>query len=118
MSAGPASPPATSGDDERLGIELSACGPGSYEARGKLTFATARRARALGLEAFRAPGLASIAVDLSGITAADSAGLAVLLDWLAFARQADRHLRFATLPPQAQAIARISDVQEMLERGV
>jgi ABC-type transporter Mla MlaB component len=42
----------------------------------------------------------------------------VLLDWLAFAKRSERSLRFRSLPQQVLAIARISDVQDLLEKGV
>lgn len=44
--------------------------------------------------------------------------MSVLLDWLAFAKHSGRSLHFANLPEQVQALARISEVQELLERGV
>jgi hypothetical protein len=44
--------------------------------------------------------------------------MTVLLDWLAFAKRSGRSLHFSNLPGQVQAIARISDVLELLEKGV
>jgi phospholipid transport system transporter-binding protein len=49
---------------------------------------------------------------------ADSAGLAVLLDWLSAAKSAGRSLRYAHLPQELVALARISEVDELLARGV
>jgi phospholipid transport system transporter-binding protein len=99
-------------------VELKEVSPGKFDARGPLTFATARRARESGLAAFGATGSREIQVDCSGITASDSAGMTVLIDWLAFAKSSGRSLHFGSLPAQVQAIARISDVLELLERGV
>ena len=65
------------------------------------------------------PPRRGLEVDCSGISAADSAGLAVLLDWLA-AAQARRAARCAT-PACRMASprsARISEVQELLQSGV
>jgi ABC-type transporter Mla MlaB component len=42
----------------------------------------------------------------------------VLLDWLAFARGSGRSMHFESLPEQVRAIARISDVLDLLEKGV
>ncbi|MBV8741857.1 MAG: STAS domain-containing protein [Sinobacteraceae bacterium] len=92
--------------------------PGRFSARGRITFATARAARQTGLAAFDGTSEQQIRVDCSGISASDSAGMAVLLDWLSAARRAGRSLQYQNLPVQVQAIARISDVLEMLERGV
>jgi phospholipid transport system transporter-binding protein len=99
-------------------VQLTESTPGKFAASGPLTFPTARRARELGLAAFGATSSRDIQVDCSGITASDSAGMTVLLDWLAFAKRSERSLRFRSLPQQVLAIARISDVQDLLEKGV
>jgi phospholipid transport system transporter-binding protein len=90
---------------------------GRVLAEGPLTFATARRACELGAGVFAAAG-AALEVDCRGITASDSAGLAVLLEWLASARRAGRSLRYTQLPPGLAALASISEVEEFLRRGV
>jgi len=99
-------------------LELKESSPGKFEARGRLVFVTAKRARESGMAAFGATGAREIQVDCSGITASDSAGMTVLLDWLAVAKRSGRSLHFGSLPAQVQAIARISDVLELLEHGV
>src|SRR5882724_12971732 len=99
-------------------VELQEGSPGQFAARGALTFATASRARASGLAAFGAANSRELEVDCSGITSSDSAGMTVLLDWLAIAKRAGRSLHFANLPQQVQGIARISDALELLEKGV
>src|SRR5690606_15080958 len=85
--------------------------------RGALTFATARRADEAGRRCFGSSQSASIEVDCSGITSSDSAGLAVLIDWLAFAKRRGKHLHYVAVPEQIRALARISEVEELLERG-
>lgn len=99
-------------------VELTETAPGKYAARGPLTFATARLAREEGLAALKAGGSSAFEVDCSGITSADSAGMTVLLDWMSVAKRMGRPLRFANLPEQVKAIARISDALELLEKGV
>jgi phospholipid transport system transporter-binding protein len=99
-------------------VELQESSPGQFAARGALTFATASRARESGLAAFGAANSREVQVDCSGITSSDSAGMTVLLDWLTIAKRAGRSMHFAGLPEQVQALARISDVQELLEKGV
>jgi phospholipid transport system transporter-binding protein len=90
---------------------------GGLSAQGPLTFATARAARLLGLAALKdSPQLEQI--DCAGVSACDSAGLAVLLDWLAAARLAGRTLRFTGLPAVLMALGRISDLDPLLARGV
>ena len=56
-------------------------------------------------------------IDCRGITTSDSAGLAVLLEWLSVAKRMGRSLRYAQLPEGLAALARISDVEQLLERG-
>jgi phospholipid transport system transporter-binding protein len=99
-------------------FSLAAGEGGRVLAEGPLTFASARRARELGLEALEAAGEGGLSIDCQGVTASDSAGLAVLLDWLAAARALGRSLRFTHLPQGLAALGRISEVNELLERGV
>jgi phospholipid transport system transporter-binding protein len=99
-------------------FELSATAPLEWRARGQLTFASARSARALGLSAVTGAAAGALEFDCAGISAADSAGLAVLIDWLAYARARGRTLRYRQLPAGIAALARISEVEELLARGV
>lgn len=98
-----------------LDVEVLETAPGRFEVRGALTFATARRAREAGLRAFEASTAPQLSVGCGGVTAADSAGLAVLLDWLAFARRKGRELRFTEIPSEIRAVARISEVEPLLD---
>lgn len=99
-------------------FRLVAAGNGRFSAEGPLTFASAREARQLGLEAFEGAGGQALEVDCQGITSSDSAGLAVLLDWLAVSKSRGRSLAFRHLPPGLAALGRISEATELLERGV
>jgi phospholipid transport system transporter-binding protein len=99
-------------------FRLSAGASGGFAAAGPLVFATATAACAEGLATLAAAAGAELEVDCGGITAADSAGLAVLLEWLGAARRAGRRLRYSHLPEGLLALSRISEVEELLERGV
>jgi len=99
-------------------FRLAAGAPGTLSAEGPLTFASARRASALGTAALTQAAATKLEIDCRGITASDSAGLAVLLEWLSVAKRAGRSLRYAQLPRGLTALARISEVEELLERGV
>ena len=99
-------------------FRLAAGAPGTLSAQGPLTFASARRASALGTATLTQAVATKLEIDCRGITASDSAGLAVLLEWLSVARRAGRSLRYAQLPPGLAALARISNLEELLERGV
>lgn len=54
-------------------------------------------------------------IDLSGVSDSDSAGLALLIEWLRMARQRGTQIRYANMPAQLQALARISEVQGLLD---
>jgi phospholipid transport system transporter-binding protein len=99
---------ATAGDAWRM----EALGGGRFALRGVLGYGTARAALEKGAALFGDTPV--IKVDLSGITAADSAGLALLIEWVSWAREQHRELRFFGLPAQISAIARICEVEEML----
>jgi phospholipid transport system transporter-binding protein len=98
-------------------FRLAALADDRLGASGPLTFATARAARHAGLEALRS-GAQPLQIDCAGVTASDSAGLAVLLDWLAAARLAGRKLRLTALPEGLMALGRISEVEQLLSAGV
>jgi phospholipid transport system transporter-binding protein len=85
---------------------------GSYRLAGTADMASARALLECGLAAFR--GQPRVEVDLSGVTAADGAGLAVLLTWVGRARAGGQLLNFAGLPPQLTALARVCGVEAML----
>jgi phospholipid transport system transporter-binding protein len=79
-----------------------------------MTFATAARLHSAGLAAFAAAAEAQLEMDCSGVSSADSAGLAVLVDWLAWARKSGRTLRLRGVPPKLVDIARISELDELI----
>jgi phospholipid transport system transporter-binding protein len=97
-------------------FRLVAGADGRFAAEGALTFATARRARELGEQIVAGAG-GALEIACAGITASDSAGLAVLLDWLGAARRAGRTLRYTQLPPDVLALARISEIEGLLQSG-
>ena len=99
-------------------VEVLERSGGRLEVTGALTFATARKARQQGLHLLSVSSVRELEVDCSGITASDSAGLTVLLDWLAAAKRENRSLRLSNLPAPIRAVAQISDVVELLEAGV
>jgi phospholipid transport system transporter-binding protein len=99
-------------------FEIGAGADGRAQVRGSLTFATARQARIEGLEKFQQCGARACEVDCSGIAKSDSAGLSVLLDWLALAKREGRSLRYVKLSEELIALARISEVEELLQKGI
>lgn len=93
-----------------LGFEDA--GEGRFRLSGVLGFATVTEAleRSRGLFADHK----RIEVDLGGVESTDSAGLALLVEWTAWARREKRKLSFRRVPKQALALAHISEVDELL----
>jgi phospholipid transport system transporter-binding protein len=79
---------------------------------GSLDFGTVTKLLPVGAAAI-AGGNAAI-IDLGGVTSSDSAGLALLIEWLSVARQAQRMLRYENISAQLQQLARLSEVEELL----
>jgi phospholipid transport system transporter-binding protein len=99
---------------KKASVGISESGSGRVVVVGELTFATAREAREIGLLVLESSGAQRIIVDCGGVTRADSAGLAVLLDWLAWGRRRSRQVSLENLPASLLAIARISEVDGLL----
>jgi len=87
-------------------------GAGGFRVEGRLDFTTVVEALETSRHLFAE--LHAIQLDLSGVKGIDSAGLALLIEWISRARRGKCHLTFRNLPAQALAIARISDVDKML----
>lgn len=98
-------------------FEFGRSGPGAFAVRGAMTFATAARLHPAGLAALGASGEQRLVLDCAGVGNADSAGLAVLVDWLAWARGAGRELQLKNVPGKLVDIARISELDELLVPG-
>jgi phospholipid transport system transporter-binding protein len=81
-----------------------------------MTLATVAALRIEGRRAFAAAS-GELAVDLGGVSRADSAGLALLVDWLAWAAGAARKLHFTAVPATVAALAHLSDVENLLREG-
>ena len=75
------------------------------------------------LDAFTAPGVLEqsqlrfrephITLDMSGVVESDSAGLALLIEWLRTTAQRGQKIEFQHIPAQILALARISEVEHL-----
>jgi phospholipid transport system transporter-binding protein len=59
-------------------------------------------------------GTGELVFDLAQVERTDSAGLALLIEWLRRAQAANRTLRFANIPTQVQTLIRINGLQDAL----
>lgn len=87
-------------------------GDGRFALSGEVGFGNAATLLAEGLRSFGDKD--PVEVDLSGVTHADSAGVALLIEWVAALRDTRREIRFSAIPGQVLAIARLSGVDEFL----
>lgn len=95
-------------------VDIQVGAEGSLVVAGELSFATARAACAAGERAVRAAVTPTVTIDCGGVTRADSAGVAVLVEWLRVGRKAGREVRYVNLPSTVVAIARLSELDSLL----
>ena len=94
-------------------FELAADSPNTVGVRGVLSFATATQALHA-LHARLSTASTATTLDLSGVTHADSAGLACLLALLSEASVEGRALRLAHIPDGIQVLARVCGIERLL----
>ena len=93
---------------------LERMAPGQFRCVGALTLGAVTPLRESGLRQFGAES-GQLQLDLEAVSAVDSAGLALLIDWLAWCTRHDRTLSFRNVPTAMQSLAVISDVRELLQ---
>lgn len=94
---------------------LEDLGDGKFALTGRMGFDTAGRILYESEEKFDPH--TRIEVDLSGVTHTDSAGLALLLEWITWANHTVREIRFVGTPEKIDAIAKTTEVDDLLKRG-
>jgi phospholipid transport system transporter-binding protein len=94
---------------------LASLGNGQFALAGDLVFDQVACLLGEGDAAFGALPRADI--DLAKVERADSAGLALLLEWSIVARDADRVVNYLNIPPPLAALAGISEVATLLVAG-
>lgn len=53
-------------------------------------------------------------IDLTAVSRSDSAGVALLIEWLRRAKKSQRQIRFNNMPKQMHEIAKVTGVDKML----
>ena len=90
-------------------------GDGKFAVSGDVTFETAEKILKATEGAF--DDYTQLEIDLADVTASDSAGLALLLEWVTWANHSVREIRFANIPEKILAIAKTTEVEPLLTRG-
>ncbi|MDX9740294.1 MAG: STAS domain-containing protein [Gammaproteobacteria bacterium] len=88
--------------------------PGAYLIGGELGFSTVPDLLERGRAIFEGGSAAPLELDLSGVTRVDSAGLALLIEWLKVARRTRREISYVNVPEQMVAMARVSGLENFL----
>ncbi len=57
-------------------------------------------------------GTGTVTIDMNGITLADSAGLALMIEWLQLARAANRDIAFTKIPEQVRELIRVNGLEQ------
>ncbi|MDT4330374.1 STAS domain-containing protein [Methylomonas sp. MED-D] len=91
-------------------LTLSELAPGHYAVTGNLTFASIDRQS---LKSFKfLKGMDSICIDLAQVGTTDSAGLALMIEWIKQSRASRVRLTFKNVPAQLLALAKLSGFDE------
>jgi len=94
---------------------LEDLGEGRIALGGEMTFDTAEKILRASEKMFEEH--TQLEVDLSDVTESDSAGLALLLEWVTWANHTVREIRFTSVPEKIHAIAKTTEVEPLLARG-
>lgn len=90
-------------------------GDGKFAISGEMTFGTVERMLRASEKLF--DDHTQIEIDLTEIVDSDSAGLALLLEWVTWANHSVREIHFKEIPEKILAIARTTEVEPLLTRG-
>jgi len=93
-------------------FDLQDLGEGRFEMSGDMSFETADQILKCSESSFGQYQV--LEVDLTKVRKADSAGLALLLEWKAQANQRAGEIRFIGIPDSLVAIAKTTEVGELL----
>lgn len=80
---------------------------------GEISLHTAEQLLVEGRAAINAIPVEQAVLDLSGVTKTDSAGLALVVDWIRTARQRGADLKIVGAPSQLTDIARVSGLESV-----
>jgi len=95
------------------GVDIECKDGAQLSIRGILSFATVpaiwQQGKTLILQSH-----GPVCIDLADVTASNSGGLAMLLDWLRIAKKHDIHLHLLNIPAQLHAVAKACGIDSEL----
>ncbi|NOQ63260.1 MAG: STAS domain-containing protein [Methyloprofundus sp.] len=95
-----------------VAIELIELATDNYQLKGDLTFATVNKKSTQLINFQSVDSTDVISLDLQYLGKIDSAGLALLIEWIKFSRKYHKQLRFDNIPAQLSALAKLSYLSE------
>lgn len=93
-------------------FELKDLGEGHFSLSGEMTFENAEQILSSSKSPFSKH--ARLELDCSGVSEADSAGLALLLEWKSWFLKRRGEIHYSGLPDSIVAIARTTDVENLI----
>lgn len=92
--------------------QINALGEGQFQISGDLDFQSVPEVWKVSQAMFA--GKTSLTIDLAGVNRSNSAGLALLIEWMRFAESANSTIKFLNLPEQMHQVAQLCGVEEKL----
>ena len=93
-------------------FEFNDLGGGNFEISGDMSFETAEYILRASQRAFEQHE--NVRVDMSAVDKADSAGLALLLEWMSWAKQGVAKIDFVAIPASVLAIAHTAELKDLI----
>jgi phospholipid transport system transporter-binding protein len=86
--------------------------PQYYRVEGNLTFSSITTKT---VNSFRLATGMRIIIDLKQVITTDSAGLALIIEWISLAKRNNVDLQFQNIPNQLLALAKLSDLEQIIQ---
>jgi phospholipid transport system transporter-binding protein len=96
--------------------KLERVGAFHFQLHGEMTF-THAKSLLLQSEALFA-GLPDVEIDMQRVEKADSAGLPLMLEWLAQAAERDARVLFTEVPEAIHSVARLCQIESLLSENI
>ena len=96
-------------------FDLADLGDGHFALSGDMSFHTAEQILRASEKSFAQQ--TCIEVDMSGVRETDSAGLALLLEWISVSCKSDKTICFTGIPEKVLAIAETAEIDDLLGRS-
>ena len=93
-------------------VRIERLGDGRFRLAGELSFGTVGGLLDQTDALFTSDS--RLEIDLQGVVRSDSTGLALLVEWLRESARRGKEIRFVKLPSQMLAIARVSNLDQLL----